>query len=173
MIGRQWVGSLQYCRARSVDELPARSALPGVGAPVSEDWLKLTAYFEERQRSGGRFLTDAMLDLYEQRGVATSIVLRGIGGFGSRHHLRSDQSLSLSEDPPVAVVAVDTTTTVEGLFEPLRAMHKRVLVTLERARLIDGQAVGSDRPVAPDHQAHDLPGPQGKKSRCARLCGAV
>ncbi|MGH3561803.1 MAG: DUF190 domain-containing protein, partial [Mycobacterium sp.] len=101
---------------------------------------KLTAYFDERQRSRGRFLTDAMLDLYEQRSIATSIVLRGIGGFGSRHHLRSDQSLSLSEDPPVAVVAVDTKAAVEGLFDPLRAMRKRALITLERARLLGGGA---------------------------------
>ncbi len=107
---------------------------------MNHDYLKLTAYFDERQRSGGRFLSDAMLDLYEQRRIATSIVLRGIGGFGSRHHLRSDQSLSLSEDPPVAVVAVDTKAAVEGLFDPLRAMRKRALITLERARLLGGGA---------------------------------
>ncbi|HEU0190314.1 MAG TPA: hypothetical protein VFR27_05445, partial [Mycobacterium sp.] len=41
---------------------------------MNQDCLKLTAFFDERQRSGGRFLTDAILDLYEQRGVATSIV---------------------------------------------------------------------------------------------------
>jgi PII-like signaling protein len=104
------------------------------------DSLKLTAYFEERQRNGGRFLTDAMLDVYEQRNIATSIVLRGIGGFGPRHHLRSDASLSLSEDPPVAVVAVDTKATIEGLFGPLRAMRKRALITLERAQMFRGEA---------------------------------
>lgn len=106
---------------------------------MNEDGLKLTAYFDERQRSGGRFLTDVMLDLYEQRRIATSIVLRGIGGFGARHHLRSDQSLSLSEDPPVAVVAVDTRAAVEALIDPLRAIDKRALVTLERARLLTDQ----------------------------------
>lgn len=105
---------------------------------MDEDCLKLTAYFEERQRSGNRFLADAMLELCGQRRIATSIVLRGIGGFGSRHQLRSDQSLSLSEDPPVAVIAVDTRAAVEGLLEPLRAMRKRALVTLERARLLTG-----------------------------------
>jgi PII-like signaling protein len=103
---------------------------------MNDDCVKLTAYFDERQRSSGRFLSDAMLDLYEQRRVATSIVLRGIGGFGSGHHLRSDRSLSLSEDPPVAVVAVDTRAAVEDLLDPLRAIDKRALVTLERARML-------------------------------------
>lgn len=106
---------------------------------MNDDCIKLTAYFDERQRSGGRFLTDVMLDLYEQRRIATSIVLRGVGGFGGQHHLRSDQSLSLSEDPPVAVVAVDTRAAIEALIGPLRAIDKRALVTLERARLLSGQ----------------------------------
>jgi PII-like signaling protein len=106
------------------------------GGSVNDDCVKLTAYFDERQRSGDRFLSDAMLDLYGRRRIATSIVLRGIGGFGSRHHLRSDQSLSLSEDPPVAVAAVDRRETIEDLIDPLRAIDKRALVTLERARLL-------------------------------------
>ena len=103
---------------------------------MDEDCLKLTAYFGERQRVGGRFLAEIMLGLYEQRRVATSIVLRGIAGFGSRHHFRTDQSLSLSEDPPIAVVAVDTRPVIEGLFESVLAVDKSGLISLERARLL-------------------------------------
>ena len=55
-----------------------------------------------------RFLADALLDLYGRSAVATSVMLRGIASFGPRQQLRSDESLSLSEDPPVAVAAVDT-----------------------------------------------------------------
>jgi len=66
---------------------------------VNEDCLKLTAYFGERQRTEDQFLADALLDLFGDREIATSILLRGITGFGLRHHLRTDQMLSLSEDP--------------------------------------------------------------------------
>jgi PII-like signaling protein len=107
------------------------------GAIVDEACLKLSAYFGERQRVGGHFVAERMLSLYEQRGVATSIVLRGIAGFGSRRHFRTDQSLSLSEDPPVAVIAVDTQSVIEGLLEPVLAVDKRGLISLERARLLD------------------------------------
>lgn len=103
---------------------------------MDEDCLKLSAYFDERRRSGDRFLADVLLSLYEERAIATSIVLRGIGGFGSRHHLRTDQSLSLSEDPPVAIIAADATTKIEALLEPVMAVKQRGLVTLERARLL-------------------------------------
>ena len=74
---------------------------------MTDDCLKLTAYFGERQRSSGRFLAEAMLDLYAERKVATSVMLRGIASFG-RATFRSDKSLSLSEDPSVAVAAIDT-----------------------------------------------------------------
>lgn len=47
---------------------------------MNEQCLKLTAYFGERQRAvggAGRFLADAMLDLFGSHNVATSVMLRG------------------------------------------------------------------------------------------------
>ena len=49
---------------------------------MEHESLKLTAYFGERQRTGDQFLAETMLDLYEERQIATSVMLRGIAGFG-------------------------------------------------------------------------------------------
>lgn len=106
------------------------------------DYLKLTGYFGERTRHGDRFLSDALLDLYTGNEVATSVVLRGIAGFGPRHVLRTDRSLSMSEDPPIAVAAVDTADKMAGLADQVSAMVSRGLVTLERAHL--GEATPAD-----------------------------
>ena len=102
------------------------------------DFLKLTAYFGERLRHEDRFLSDALLDLYGGNSVATSVVLRGIASFGPHHVLRSDQSLSMSEDSPIAVAAVDTADKMAGLADQVSAMVPRGLVTLERAHLGGG-----------------------------------
>ena len=99
------------------------------------DYLKLTAYFDERLRHGGRFTSDAMLDLYDESAVATSIVLRGIASFGPRHVLRTDQSLTMSENSPIAVTAVDEADKMAGLADQVSEMVVRGLVTLERAQL--------------------------------------
>lgn len=108
---------------------------------MDEDCLKLTTYLAERRRTEQGFLSDVLLDLYARHRVACGVVLRGIGGFGSGRHLRTDESLSLSEDPPVAIIAVDTRTKMEALLEPVLAIKQRGLVTLERARLLrDGIA---------------------------------
>lgn len=101
------------------------------------DALKLTAYFAERQRTGGRFLAEAMLERFAERRVATSVMLRGISGFGHQRIIRTDQSLTLSEDPAVTVAAVDTPETISALAGDLAAMTGSGLITLERARLLD------------------------------------
>lgn len=114
---------------------------------MTDNCLKLTAYFGERQRTDGHFLAEQLLSLYGREQVATSIMLRGSAGFGPRHQLRTDSSLSLSEDPPVAVAAVDTRAKIEGLVDAVVDLTPRGLVTVERAHLIDGVAtprVGSD-----------------------------
>lgn len=103
---------------------------------MNEDCLKLTSYFGERQRTENAFLADALLDLYGDREIATSILLRGVGGFGLRHHLRTDQSLSLSEDPPVMAVAVDTHEKIDGLLGDVLKIKRRGLLTLERAQML-------------------------------------
>lgn len=108
--------------------------------------LKLTAYFAERQRSGGRFLAEAMLDLFTQRSVAASVMLRGIAGFGHQRIIRTDQSLTLSEDPSVAIAAVDGPDTIAGLAGEIAAMTGSGLLTLERARLLDDDLTPAPMP---------------------------
>jgi PII-like signaling protein len=105
---------------------------------VITEGLKLTSYFGERQRAGGRFVADALLGLYGERQVATSILLRGAEGFGLKHRLRTDLSLSLSEDLPLTAIAVDRRERIEALAPEAVRLTGSGLVTLERARLLSG-----------------------------------
>jgi PII-like signaling protein len=106
---------------------------------VNDDCLKLTTYLGERHRTQDRFVADALLDLYGRRGVEVSVMLRGVEGFGQRHHRRTDRLLTLSEDLPLVSVAVDTRARIEDLLEDVVAMEPRSLVTLERARMLTGE----------------------------------
>ena len=101
-----------------------------------EDSLKLTAYFGERQRIDGRFFADVLLDLCARHEIATSLLLRGVEGFGLKHHLRTDRLLTLSEDLPVVAVAIDGHERIDALIDDLQQVEHRGLVTLERARLL-------------------------------------
>jgi len=100
---------------------------------MHRDALKLTTYFGERDRAGGRFLADALVDVFERHAVATSAVFRGIEGFGVKHHLQTARLLTLSEDLPMVAVAVDARRRIEGLLPEVERLSGDGLVTLERA----------------------------------------
>ena len=80
------------------------------------------------------YLADALLDLYATRGVATSIALRGIASFGPHRIVRSDESLSLSENLPITVIATDTAEVISAVADDAAGLIRRGLVTVERAR---------------------------------------
>jgi PII-like signaling protein len=106
---------------------------------VNEDCLKLTAYFDERDRAGGRFLADALLDVYEHHAVEVSALFRGSEGFGREHHLHTDRLLTLSEDLPIVAVAVDTRARIEQALADVERLGGDGLITLERARMLTGR----------------------------------
>jgi PII-like signaling protein len=106
---------------------------------VNQDCLKLTTYFAEHDKTGGRFLADALLDCYGRHQFATSVLLRGTEGFGSRQHLQTQRLLTLSEDLPMVTVAVDTRQRIEQALEEVAALTTHGLVTLERARMLTGR----------------------------------
>lgn len=108
------------------------------GPAVNEDCVKLTTYFGERDRVGPGFLADAFIDIYARHRLQTSLVMRGVEGFGATQHLRTDRLLTLSEDLPLVSVAVDTRARVAAALSEVRKLPFNGLVTLERARLIVG-----------------------------------
>ena len=100
---------------------------------MSEDCLKLTSYFGERDRTEHGLLADELLEAYSEERVQASILLRGAEGFGRLHHLHTDRLLTLSEDLPVVSIAVDGRDRIESLLEIVRRSQRRGLITLERA----------------------------------------
>lgn len=113
---------------------------------MDDDCLKLTTYLAERRRTDDGLVSDVLLGLYAQHRIACSVVLRGISGFGTTRRFRTDQSLTLSEDPPVAIFAVDTRTKIEPLLDPVLSIKQRGLATLERARLLHEDIAPTELP---------------------------
>jgi PII-like signaling protein len=134
---------------------------------VNEDCLKLTAYFSERDRSGGRFLGDALLGVCERHALQTSVLLRGVEGFGLHQVLQTDRLLSLSEDLPAVLVAVDSRPRIEATLPEVREAAGHGLVTLERARMLTGRVEGTSLPEEL-HEAGKLTVYCGRHERVGR-----
>jgi PII-like signaling protein len=106
---------------------------------VSLDCLKITTYFGERDRYHGRFLADELIDLFARREFPTSILLRGIEGFGGKHRLQTERLLSLSDDLPLVAIGVAARERAEPVVEELRRGLRGGLVTVEHASLVTGR----------------------------------
>lgn len=134
---------------------------------MNEDCLKLTTYFSERDRTEHHLLADALLDLYGRHKVQTSILLRGIEGFGRGHQVHTDMLLSLSEDLPVVSVAVDTSPRIDALLDDVIKLKGNGLLTLERARMVSDTRTAARVPEA-RHEATKLTVYVGRQERVDR-----
>jgi PII-like signaling protein len=76
--------------------------------------------------------------------------MRGVEGFGAKHHLHTDRLLTLSEDLPLVAVAVDTRTRIEAALHEIHDLRFDGLVTLERARMLTGPLHAVELPEAAD-----------------------
>src|SRR4051812_13896528 len=114
------------------------------------DCLKLTTYFGERDRAGGGFLADALVELYARHGLQASLVMRGGEGFGAKHHLHTDRLLTLSEALPLVSSAFDSRDGIGAAPAPLAPPHFPRLPTLERARVLPRAVEAAALPALPD-----------------------
>jgi PII-like signaling protein len=135
---------------------------------VIDDCLKVTSYVGERQRVGGRLFTDVLVDTLADHDVTTSIVLRATAGFGLRHHLRTDQTLTMSEDPSLLVVAADTRERLAPLLPLLTELQPPGMLTVERARIVRGE-VGPGPMPEQMHEATKLTIYLGRHQRTERM----
>jgi PII-like signaling protein len=111
------------------------------------DALKLSVHLGERDRAAGALLADVLMDVFDRHGLTTSAMLRGIEGFGVKHRLQTERLLTLSEDLPIVVLAVDEAPRIHAALGDVRALTSHGLISLERAQLLDA---GDS---APDHGA--------------------
>lgn len=102
--------------------------------------LLVRIYLGESDSWHGKPLYQAIVEHLRERGLAGATVLRGIEGFGAKQHLHSTRILSLSEDLPILIEAVDTEEKVRAVLPELDDMLADGLITLERVDVITYRA---------------------------------
>lgn len=106
----------------------------------------LRVYLGDADRVGGKPAFRAIVELLRTNGVAGCTVLHGIEGFGSKQHLHTDRLLSLSNDLPVVIEAIDRRERLETLLPQVGELVGDGLVALIDAEVVihrsgDGDAV--------------------------------
>ncbi|MFZ0042418.1 MAG: DUF190 domain-containing protein, partial [Solirubrobacteraceae bacterium] len=83
---------------------------------------------------------------YHRHRIHTSVLLRGIDGFGPSHHLHTDRLLTMSENLPAVSIAIDTRERIEGALPEVLELAAGGLISLERATLAGGDGLPALKP---------------------------
>lgn len=93
-------------------------------------------FIGESDKYQGKPLYEALVELLRSRGFAGATVLRGISGFGSTSHVKTEKVLRLSLDLPIIIEVVETDDAIQSVLPDLDRMIGGGLITLERANVI-------------------------------------
>jgi PII-like signaling protein len=113
---------------------------------VSIEGRKVTVLFGERDRVGGRFLAEHVIDEFERAGLHAAILMRGVEGFGPKHRLRTDRLLTLSEDLPIVAVGAGEPSAADTVADRIGSLPFDGLVITERILLTEARAAGAAAP---------------------------
>jgi PII-like signaling protein len=90
----------------------------------------------ESDRSEGKPLYQAIVELFRRERFSGVTVLRGVGGYGSSSIYHTDKILRLSQDLPIVIEAVESAERIESILPHLDDMVGGGLITLEKVRVI-------------------------------------
>ena len=83
-----------------------------------------------------RPLYEAIVATLQKQGVAGVTVLSGIMGYGSHRHIHRRGLFGVSDDKPVAIVAIDAEGTLRTAIALIRPMVREGLVALSDIEVI-------------------------------------
>ncbi|MGP8070651.1 MAG: DUF190 domain-containing protein [Candidatus Bathyarchaeia archaeon] len=103
--------------------------------PPMKKMLKLTVRIRSRDEYNGKPISEVLLSLFKDHGIAGSTVLQGVRGFGMHGVARVDV-LGLSVNLPIVIETIDEYHKIEPLLTDVkRIVGSNGLVTLEEVRV--------------------------------------
>lgn len=120
---------------------------------------RLIITINEASRWHGRSLYNALLELFQHKGLAGATVSRGIAGFTGRGAIHSINIVDLSTDLPVRIEIVDTPDAIDRVLPDVYDMVDKGLVEVQDTTVVKF-ATGEAAPL-----------PAAKKGELMRLIG--
>ena len=92
----------------------------------------LRVFIGENDKYGHVPLFEWILRQARDHNMAGATVIRGIEGFGAKHHMHTTKLLRLSEDLPIIIEIVDTLEQIEAFLPVIDPAITEGLATLEK-----------------------------------------
>jgi PII-like signaling protein len=120
---------------------------------------RLIITINEASRWHGRSLYNALLELFQHKGLAGATVSRGIAGFTGRGTIHTINIVDLATDLPVRIEIVDTPEAIDRILPDVFDMVDKGLVEVQ------------DTTVVKFATGETAPPPEAKKGELMRLIG--
>jgi PII-like signaling protein len=115
---------------------------------------RLVVTVNETARWRGRSLYNALLELFQHKGLAGATVSRGIAGFTGRGTIHTINIVDLSSDLPVRIEIVDTAEAIERVLPDVFDMVDKGLVEVQDTTVI--KFATGEKAAAPAAKKGDL-----------------
>lgn len=115
---------------------------------------RLIVTVNETARWHGRSLYNALLELFQHKGLAGATVSRGIAGFTGHGTIRTINIVDLSSDLPVRIEIVDTAEAIERVLPDVYDMVDKGLVEVQDTTVI--KFATGEQPPAPATKKGEL-----------------
>jgi PII-like signaling protein len=115
---------------------------------------RLIVTVNEASRWHGRSLYNALLELFQHKGLAGATVSRGIAGFTGHGTISTINIVDLSSDLPVRIEIVDSAEAIERVLPDVYDMVDKGLVELQDTTVI--KFATGEKPAAPAAKKGEL-----------------
>lgn len=115
---------------------------------------RLVITINEAARWHGRSLYNALLELFQHKGLAGATVSRGIAGFTGHGTIRTINVVDLSSDLPVRIEIVDTPESIERVLPDVYDMVDKGLVEIQETTVV--KFATGEKAIAPAAKKGEL-----------------
>lgn len=98
--------------------------------------IAMRIFISESDLHGGKPLHHEIMKLLRNEKMAGATAHRGISGFGAKSHLHTAHLLTLSQDLPIIIEAVDTQENIDRIMPKIDEIVTEGLITLEKVKVV-------------------------------------
>jgi hypothetical protein len=98
--------------------------------------VKVTIYLSDGAKHHGVPVYTSVLDFLFHSGISGATVLKGVAGFGAKHHLHSAHILDISDHLPILVQFIESAEKVEAILPELEKRTGSVLIEVVETTIV-------------------------------------
>ena len=98
--------------------------------------VKVTLYMSDTAKHHGIPVYTSVLDFLFRQGIAGATVLKGVAGFGAKHHIHAAHILELSDHLPIRIEFIDTKEKVDAIMNDLQTRCGCGLIEVQETSII-------------------------------------